>query len=197
MGTSRLPIVLGGVAGIAAIATGFALGEGLTQQWGLAARYTARVGFPLFLLTYVASALVRLWPGQNTRTLLANRRNWGLGFAVAHSIHLVALIIALKLSGEGRPLPVLLVGGFAYVLMFAMALTSNARAMRAMGRWWKRLHRVGIHLLWAVFTFSYAGRAFDADARWPGAVFFILCLAAFALRLAATARSKHFPATGH
>lgn len=37
--------------------------------------------------------------------------------------------------------PFVTVGMVAFVVMLAMALTSNQRAMRAMGRYWKALHR--------------------------------------------------------
>jgi len=185
MQSRNVPILLGGLLGLLAIGAGFWLGTGQVEDWQFAARYTARVGFPLFLLTYAASSLVRLWPGDSTRALLRHRRQWGLGFALAHSIHLVALIVYLTLSGESRPIGVLIGGGTAYALMFAMALTSNDAAMRAMGIWWKRLHRTGIHVLWGVFAFSYFGRLFSENQQVTGLVFFPLCVASLGLRIMA------------
>jgi methionine sulfoxide reductase heme-binding subunit len=74
-------------------------------------------------------------------------------------------------------------GGLAYALMFAMAATSNDRSMRAMGRWWKRLHRVGIHYLWFIFAFTFFSHARSNDTVW-GPTFLIVGLAGLALRIA-------------
>ncbi len=63
-------------AGLAALAVviGLAWGATVQDQWQLAARYTARVGFPLFLVAYSASSLANLWPGDVTRSFLRHRR---------------------------------------------------------------------------------------------------------------------------
>src|SRR5215469_11362124 len=41
-----------------------------------------RLAAPYFLVTFTASALQRLFPSRTTRWLLANRRYFGLAFAV-------------------------------------------------------------------------------------------------------------------
>lgn len=84
---------------------------------------------------------------------------------------------ALKLDGE-------------YVLLYAMALTSNDASQRAMGIWWKRLHTVGIHWLWFIFTFSYFGRIMDPARMAQGLIFFPICIAALGLRLAAWSKAR-------
>ncbi len=159
------------------------LGAGWADILLLSARYTARVSFAIFLVTYSASSLLRLWPNETTKHLMRYRRQWGLSFALAHTIHLAALgafnIFILNMPG----LQTLLGGGLAYGLMFAMVFTSNAASQRAMGIWWKRLHSVGIHWIWFIFTFSYFGRLFDPELRLQGAVLLPLCLAALGLRL--------------
>jgi DMSO/TMAO reductase YedYZ heme-binding membrane subunit len=185
-----------------AIAVGIALGDDAAERANLVARYTARAAFPLFLLTYAASSLGRLWPGGATRALLRRRRHWGLGFMVAHTIHLAALGINLLVYDVFRPIPVLLGGALSYGLLYLMAFTSTDAAMRAMGRWWKRLHMVGIHYAWVVFFQSYAGSALmhpDWDKRITGAVFALLLLGALVLRLAAwrrTLQKRRVTATG-
>jgi DMSO/TMAO reductase YedYZ heme-binding membrane subunit len=190
-------LALGLIAGFAAIYLGLTTGTGAADAWGRAARWTARIGLPIFLLTYVASALGRLWPGNLTRTIWRDRRWWGLGFAACHTVHLYALIRALEASGEVRSLSSLIPGGLAYVLIFAMALTSNDAAMRALGRNWKRLHRFGIHYVWLIFTLAYAGRLLESKTR-PEAIYGVtLCLAALGLRIAAhrqTRQAKAAPA---
>ena len=84
----KWPLWLGFVAGIAAVALALATGGDSSKQWLLAARWTARTGFFLFILTYSASSLVRLWPNRATKALLRDRRCGGLGFTACHTIHL-------------------------------------------------------------------------------------------------------------
>jgi DMSO/TMAO reductase YedYZ heme-binding membrane subunit len=184
------PLLLATIVSLGAVGLGLSVGGDVDQQWLLAARWTARVGFPIFILTYSASSLVRLWPNAMTRTVLRYRRQWGLGFAFAHSIHLMALATFLDVSGQPPKLPTLVGGGAGYVLLYAMALTSNDAAMRAMGVWWKRLHTVGIHWLWFIFTFSYFGRIFDPGRMAQGLILFPICIAALGLRLWARAKVR-------
>lgn len=186
----RWPLLLGLIAGLGTIMLGLWTGSDLADHWSRAARWTARIGLPIFLLTYAASSLGRLWPNTATRSLWQNRRWWGLGFAACHTAHLFALVRFLQISGEDRPLPALAAGGLAYALMFAMAATSNDAAMRALGRNWKCLHTLGMNSLWLIFTLSYSLRLLDPDTR-PEAIYGVtLCLAALAMRIAARRRTK-------
>jgi methionine sulfoxide reductase heme-binding subunit len=184
------PLVLAGVLATAGVITGFILGSDYAEQWLLAARYTARASFAVFLIVYCASSLLRLWPSATTKSLVRHRRQWGLGFALAHTIHLGALayynIIILNMPG----LQALLGGGLAYGLMFVMAATSNNASMRRLGIWWKRIHIMGIHWIWFIFTFSYFGRLFDPERWTQGAVLFPLCMAALGLRVLAWRQGK-------
>lgn len=181
----RWPLLLGLIAGLTAIYLGLATGSTAADQWSRAARWTARIGLPLFLLAYLASSLERLWPSALTRTIWRDRRWWGLGFAACHTVHLYALVRALDASGEQRTFASLIPGGTAYVVIFLMALTSNDAAMRVLGKNWRRLHRFGVHYIWLIFTLAYAGRVISADTR-PEALYgVILCLAALGIRIAA------------
>jgi len=185
----------GGAAALLAVACAFAMGHDTLEQWRLASRWTARVGFPIFILTYLASSLYRLRPGERTRALLRQRRYWGLGFAASHTVHLAALVTYLRISGDTRPASVLIGGGFGYVLLYAMALTSNQAAMRALGRNWKRLHTLGIHYLWFIYAFSYAGRLFDPERMSIGLVFTPIAVMALAVRVWARLRRAPLPAS--
>lgn len=178
-------MLLGLVAGLLTVAAGLLVGVDAAERAGLAARWTARAGLPLFLVAFLASTLVRRWPGATTRALLRRRRQWGLGFALAHTIHLVALGINVIVYAPGRTWQSLIGGGLAYVLIYLMALTSADAWQRRLGKWWRYLHRFGIYYIWFIFTASYAGRAFgaDPDKRVVGIVFGSVMVAALALRL--------------
>jgi len=184
-------MMLGLLLGLAALLLGLASGADQLESWRLAARWTARVGFPVFILTYCASSLGRLWPSAITRTLWRDRRWWGLGFAASHTVHLYALLWYLKVSGEGRPLPVLLVAGTGYALLFAMALTSSEAAMRALGKNWRRLHTLGIHWLWFVFFASYGGRIMKPESMTTGVIGFSIAVLALSLRIAAWLKGRN------
>jgi methionine sulfoxide reductase heme-binding subunit len=177
-----LPIALGTFGGLFALWLGLHLGIDDTESWRLAARWTARVGFPIFLMTYSASSLYKIAPSALTRGLLRTRRQWGLGFAIAHSIHLFALVTFLRISGEVPPALTLYGGGFGYIMLYTMALTSNDRAMEMLDRNWKYLHSFGIHTLWVIYTFSYAKRLIVPDPQLIPRLFTALALGALMLR---------------
>lgn len=179
------PMWLGLGLGLAAVATGFALGTDHIEDWGLAARFTARVGFPLLILAYVARPLNQLVHTNWSRTLLARRKWIGLGFAMSHTVHLGALVTALNVAGETRPIGVFIGGGLGYAMLYVMAFTSNQAAMKALGVWWKRLHRFGIHYLWFIFALSYFGRLFNPELMAQGLAGSTIAFGAAAIRFSA------------
>lgn len=186
----RWPMILGLLLGLGALFLGLKTGTDQLESWRLAARWTARAGFPVFILTYAASSLGRLWPSDLTRRLWRDRRWWGLGFAACHTVHLYALVTFNRLADHDTSTQTLIGGGGAYAIMYLMALTSNDAAMRALGKNWKRLHRLGIHWLWFVFTFSYFGRIADGQELPFAAIAFAIALAALGLRIAAWRKGK-------
>lgn len=175
---------VGLVLGLAALVAGMELYSERAEQWAAGARLTARVGFPLLLLTYIARPLNQLAKSSWSKAILRKRKWIGLGFAMSHTVHLAALYIAMELSGEPWDIPLLLGGGGAYALLYAMAFTSNKVAMQRMGRWWKRLHTFGIHYLWFIFFQSYAGRILDPETKTFGIVMTSIALAAAGIRFA-------------
>ena len=150
-------------AALAAVAVGvlgFLAGGGWTHEGALmATRLTARFSFPIFLLAWSASALATLFPGGWRTALLRRRRAVGLSFAAAHGVHLgFILIVALAFQHKLNPVSVY-GGGFVYVLIAAMAATSNNASVRALGAArWKLLHTIGGIGILLVFTNSYVGR---------------------------------------
>ena len=83
----------------------------------------------------------------------------GLSFAAAHGAHLLFILITLRIFGHEAPMITVYAGGLVYLLIAAMALTSNDASLRWLGRArWKALHTVGGLAILLVFTNSYVGR---------------------------------------
>lgn len=177
------PLLIGLLLSIGAVMAGFSVGTNHIEGAQLAARWTSRVGVPVFLTAYLASTLLRLKSNQLTKALVQRRRQWGLAFAWTHSVHLVALIYYLTITNMPPDLITVLGGGLAYFMIYVMALTSNNWSMRKLGKNWKRLHIFGIHYIWFIYTFTYAGRLADPDLRHIGIIGAGLLVLALALRL--------------
>lgn len=159
------------------------------KSWQLWARYTARLSFFLFLAAYVAAPLYELVQNKATDWLRRNRRNSGISFGIAHTIHLVALVAFLVISQSGADLLTIIVGGGAYVAMFFMLATSNDGALRRMGKTnWRRLHKFGAHYLAFVFAFTYTSGYFAGYGK-PLFLIFLIW-AAIILRLFVTIKTR-------
>lgn len=133
---------------------------------GLLVRATARTSLACFLAAYVAGPLRSFVRNDFTRWLVANRRYVGLSYAVSHTLHLGGIVALARTAThfELDPLAIV-VGGGAYVFLYAMALTSTDRAIAVLGiKRWKMLHRTGMHYNWFIFFQSYATRAIEGDA---------------------------------
>jgi DMSO/TMAO reductase YedYZ heme-binding membrane subunit len=161
------------------------------ERWQLASRWTARAGFPFFIIAFVASSMVVLRSGQISRTLMRSRKWWGLAFASAHTVHLYALLNFIKVSPVEMNLIGLLPGFALYGVIYAMAATSWPWAYKALGRNWKRLHKTGMYLIWGVFTAAYIGKTMDPDLRQAGSILLAVALAALALRIMAWRKQRN------
>ena len=122
-------------------------------------RYSAHLAFAFLLLVFSASTLKALITNAQTRGLVRYRRQLGLGFATAHTFHLVALLLFLSnLEGYSVDASVA-VAGFGYVVTALLALTSNDYSVRRLGpAKWKQLHTVGISILMLYFFVAFSGR---------------------------------------
>ena len=125
-------------------------------------RYSAHLAFVFLLLAFSASTLKAVVNNAQTRGLVRYRRQLGLGFATAHTFHLVALILFLSnLEGYSVDASVA-VAGFGYVVTALLALTSNDYSVRRLGpAKWKQLHTVGISILMLYFFVAFSGRLAD------------------------------------
>lgn len=122
-------------------------------------RYSAHLAFVFLLLAFSASTLKAVVNNPQTRGLVRYRRQLGLGFATAHTFHLIALILFLSnLEGYSMNASVA-VAGFGYVVTAVLALTSNDYSVRRLGPVkWKQLHTVGISILMLYFLVAFSGR---------------------------------------
>ena len=180
-----LPLLVGLALSIGAVGSGFLSGSDHLEGAQLAARWTSRVGLPIFLIAYLASSLYRLWRNELTAALIARRRQWGLAFTWTHSVHLVALTYFLTIAGTPPVLATVLGGGLAYLMIYLMALTSNNWSVKRLGANWKRIHSFGIHYIWFIYIVTYAGRFGDPGLQHIGFIGSGLLLGAFSLRLIA------------
>ena len=149
---------------LAAMSLGFLFAIGWdTEGFRMVIRATARTSLVLFLAAFAASAAVKLWPGPVTRWMRRNRRQLGLGFAMSHFIHALA-IIALWKTDPGtfwvltNPKSIA-TGGTAYVFIALLAATSFDRMVKALGpKAWGRLHWWGVWIVALSFIFTNGKR---------------------------------------
>ncbi|UVO55330.1 hypothetical protein [Sphingomonas sp. SUN039] len=143
-----------------------------TQGYRLIIRATARTSLGLFLVAFVASAVLNHWPGAFARWLVRNRRAFGLAFAMSHAVHLSAIVVFARtdwatfwsLSSTGA----IVAGSIAYVVIGLLASTSFDPVVRWLGaRRWKQLHRFGLWFVWLFFVFTNAKRI-------PGSSWYVL-----------------------
>jgi len=158
--------------------------------WRVVIRATARTSLVLFTAAYVASSLRAFVRNEPTKWLLANRRYVGLSYAVSHTLHLAAIVVLSQVAPDFEVATGTVVfGGVAYVFLYAMALTSNGRAVAALGRTnWQRLHLAGMQYNWFIFAQSYLPRAAGEPAIYGP--FAGLVVAGAAIRVAAYARAR-------
>jgi len=146
----------------------------LTGEWALRFLVIALALTPLRLLT-------------NQTEFVRNRRMLGLFALFYATVHFVVWMTFLlecqwgRIAEELVERPFITVGFCAYVILFALGVTSPKFMVRKLGRNWKRLHRLVylaailavIHLLWILRT--DVGEA----ALYGGLVAFLLGYRAF------------------
>ena len=147
----------------------------------LGIRATARTTALVLAVVFCASALRRRWPGPATNWLMRNRRYLGLSAAVSHGYHLIFILVLYAL-GEGGDTPIVAVvgGGWGFVLLAALAATSNDASQRSLRKNWRRLHVVGVWTVWIIFAVSY----FPAAGTTPvAAAMSVVLLVSLVLRI--------------
>ena len=130
----------------------------------LCARHTARISFACFLFSFSASSLHYFFSNTLTKFIRHQRRYIGLSFALAHTIHLVALTSFFIVMEENPGIVTLIGGGLGYVLVYAMALTSNDNAVKKLGlKRWKQIHWFGANYIAVIFAFTYVGKLLNGQ----------------------------------
>jgi methionine sulfoxide reductase heme-binding subunit len=180
---------------VAAIVAGsLAVFDTPQEIWQHITRYTARFSFLIFVIVFASGALAALFPSDTTRWLRRNRRYTGLSFALAHFLHLIAIIGLFVTIEEMPELVAIIGGGGAYVFIALMAMTSNDWSVRKLGpKIWGRLHRVGVWYVWAIFMNSYLSRLASEtppEPKWIFALTAGLGFAALGLRIAAWVKKR-------
>lgn len=129
-------------------------GKVLVDRFGLGA-------LVMLLVTLSMTPLQKLtgWPAW----LLFRRQLglWCFAYVVMHLLSYLVFILGLdwsQLGVELRKRPYIIVGTVAFILLLAMAVTSNRYSQRKLGRRWKKLHYLIyavlclglLHFLWIV-----------------------------------------------
>ena len=134
-----------------------------SEGYRLVIRATARTSIIFFLGAFMASTMVKLWPGRFSSWLRKNRRYLGLSFVMSHFIHLCAIItlatsdpaLFATLSTKGS----IIAGTSGYIAITILAATSFDRIVKWMGaRPWQRFHTAGTWFIWLSFVFTNGKR---------------------------------------
>ena len=143
----------------------------------------------MFVCVAVSGPASRIWRGSFWIDLARQRRHIGLAFAALMLCHFVAVAINLAYFNP-RPLSESVLGVPIYMMIVLLALTSNQAAQRRLGKWWKRLHWIGVTAVLLAFTESYSSRLFHEGYEMIGVVFAPIALAVIAIRIADVIRKR-------
>lgn len=189
------------VLGLSVAAAILVAGGADREATRLALRATARVSFVYFMLAFVAAPLARLYPAPWTRWLARYRRAFGVAFGATMTVHVGCLLRLYALYAPARPPMVtdadFLIGVPGLVLVALMTVTSAIAVRRRLSPGaWRRLHRTGIWVVWAIFFLCLVDSVARKETTHPVLAywaFVVVLLAALAFRFAAWRRA---PATG-
>jgi DMSO/TMAO reductase YedYZ heme-binding membrane subunit len=168
-------------------------GEAGREATRLALRATARVSFVYFILAFVAAPLAALHPSPASAWLVRRRRAFGVAFGASMSVHVCCILRLYFLYAPERPPMVtdadFLIGLPGLVVVALMTVTSWVAIRRRMTpSHWRRLHRIGIYVVWTIFFLCLVdsvGRKETAHPVLGYYAFVAVLLAAMALRVLA------------
>ena len=122
---------------------------------------SVRCALPWFVVAFTGSSMATLWPSRVTRWQLRNRRYFGLAFAFGMAWHFSFVgysIYRFGLAASGLSISATTTDAIAFVFLLLMTLTSfrwPAHNLTAAN--WRRLHKAGVYVIWAVAAHIYLG----------------------------------------
>jgi DMSO/TMAO reductase YedYZ heme-binding membrane subunit len=173
-------------------------GEAGRDATRLALRATARVSFVYFMLAFVAAPLAVLRPGSASAWLLRHRRAFGVAFGASMTVHVGCILRLYALYAPERPPMVtdadFLIGLPGLVLVALLTVTSWVRVRRRLvPAHWRRLHRVGIYVVWTIFFLCLVDSVGRKETMHPVLgyyAFIAVLLGAIGLRILAWRRRR-------
>ena len=128
-------------------------------------RLSGRLALGLFIASFGASTLQRLFRAGWTRFLVIHRRYLGISTALTLWVHFTVILslIAFEHGWQeaNAPLSILIPGASTFVLVGLMALTSNAISKERLGKKnWRLLHLVGGYSALLAFIYEYVLQLF-------------------------------------
>lgn len=132
-------------------------------------RLTARVSFVILLIIFVARPAQQIFRTPFTAKLLRRRRLLGVAFTGMHTAHLLLIFYRIQVSESFTLAANNIPGAFIYVLIFSMFATSFDATTRMLGpQNWKRLHTVGLFVIFVAFAQREIPRSMETaeSANW-------------------------------
>jgi methionine sulfoxide reductase heme-binding subunit len=149
------------------IATGVLLAilflkHGFTEEgFSLSLRATGRISFVIFLMTFLATSLVQLFPSSLTLWMSTNRRYLGLSFSMLYGYHALGFLGIFWLTQHPGVEGVELIASVvSYVFLVVMTVSSFSRFARLLSPWlWDSIHTVGMWTCWYFFLQEFIHKA--------------------------------------
>ncbi len=119
--------------------------------------WTGRLAFLIFLIPLFARPLRTMTRSTLSMTLMRWRRNAGICYGAAQSVHLViVLIMFASLANPPTETIMVIIGGLGLTLSIAMLITSFPVPTKIVGpRLWKWIHKSGFHVFMFIYFYDF------------------------------------------
>ena len=149
-------------------------------------RYLGTCALVLLLLTYSIPLIAYPISPQ----LMKSRRMFGLFTFTYMSCHFLSYLafehafVLRDFINDFFTRPFVLFGTFAIFITVPLALTSNNRSMKVLGKWWKKLHSTINFIIVLSLAHYFLHKSGKNDFLWPivASIFFLLLYAIKKLR---------------
>lgn len=130
------------------------------QEYRHMIRVSVRSAWPLLMMVFVASSLVRLNPGKSSAWLLRNRKYIGLAFSAIMLWQILFIFLLIRTGATlfpPGPAALFIVSDLiGNTLLLLMTVTSFDKFKHKLTpNVWKRLHKTGIYYIWAIYLYSW------------------------------------------